>query len=53
MTNDTQAFIDAIRDAGSETAVLVPTGTYLIKSKLKITKSIVLRGEGYLSVCLR
>jgi hypothetical protein len=47
VTDDTPAFNAAITAANSGTAVLIPVGTYLIRSGLQITKSIVLRGEGY------
>ena len=46
MHDDTQSFKDAIKEDKSGQAVFVPEGTYLISSTIKITRSIVLRGEG-------
>jgi hypothetical protein len=44
-SDDSSAFMKAIRDTNSG-AILVPAGTYLIKSPLEINTSVVLRGEG-------
>jgi len=46
IADDTQAIKDAINATPEGSAVLIPEGIYLITSTLKITKGIVLRGEG-------
>jgi hypothetical protein len=45
-SDDSKAFKDAISAAPNYTAVFVPTGTYRLNSEIKITKPIVLRGDG-------
>src|SRR5260221_11775162 len=46
------AFNAAINAAPSGTAVHVPAGTYLIKSTITISKSVVIRGDGYKSTTI-
>lgn len=45
ISDDSSAFMKAIRSKNSG-AILIPAGTYLIKSPLEINTSLVLRGEG-------
>jgi len=45
-TDDSAAFIRAIMDAGPGTEIFIPEGIYVIKSPIRIYKSIVLKGEG-------
>lgn len=44
--DDSSAFIKAITEAKSNTEIFIPEGTYLLKSPLKIYKSIILKGQG-------
>jgi hypothetical protein len=46
ITNDTQAFLDAIAFCPDSHAVFIPTGSYLITDRLDIRRPIVLRGAG-------
>jgi hypothetical protein len=46
ITDDTEAFKNAISACAESSAVFVPAGTYLITDRIDIRKSIVLRGEG-------
>ncbi len=46
VTDDSQAFIDAVEACPDSQAVLIPAGTYLITDRINIRKPIVLRGEG-------
>lgn len=47
VTDDTQAFLAALADVGSDSAVIfIPAGRYVISRKLDITKRVVLRGAG-------
>lgn len=41
ITNDSQAFIDAVNSAENKTCIVIPDGTYLINSTVNITKSNV------------
>lgn len=45
-TDDADAFNRAIRDARPPGAVLVPPGTYLLGSQIRLKSGIVLRGSG-------
>lgn len=45
-TDDSKAFKDAISAAPNHTAIFVPAGTYRLNSEVRITKPVVLRGEG-------
>ncbi|MCB9058446.1 MAG: dockerin [Calditrichae bacterium] len=47
VSDDTQAFKNAISATAEGNALFIPEGTYLITSTLKIKKGIVLRGEGF------
>ncbi|HOM02738.1 MAG TPA: glycosyl hydrolase family 28-related protein [Acetivibrio sp.] len=46
LTDDSNAFIKAIESVKDGGAVLIPSGKYLIKSKITLDKPVVLRGEG-------
>ncbi|ODM25546.1 glycosyl hydrolase family 28-related protein [Acetivibrio mesophilus] len=46
LTDDSNAFIKAIESVKDGGAVLIPSGEYLLKSKITLNKPIVLRGEG-------
>ena len=46
ITDDTEAFKDAISACAESTAVFIPAGNYLITDRIDIRKSIVLRGAG-------
>jgi hypothetical protein len=46
ITDDTEAFKDAILACPESTAVFIPAGTYLITDRIDIRKPIVLRGAG-------
>lgn len=46
VTDDTQAFLDAITACPQQHAITIPSGTYLITDRLNLRKSITLRGAG-------
>lgn len=52
VTDDTQAFEDAINACSDGTAVYIPDGTYRLTDTIHITKSIALRGESRLGTIL-
>lgn len=53
ITDDTQAFKDAIAACPTSTAVYIPDGTYLLSSTLFIDSSIALRGESRMGTILK
>ncbi|MBN2102517.1 fibronectin type III domain-containing protein [bacterium] len=46
ITDDFQAFMDAIDACPEQNAVFIPSGTYLISGRVDIRKSVALRGAG-------
>ncbi len=46
ITDDTQAFLDAIEACPDNQAVLIPAGKYLLTQRIFVRKPIVLKGEG-------
>jgi len=46
LTDDSNAFKKAVESVKDGGAVLIPSGEYLIKSKITLDKPVVLRGEG-------
>ncbi|WP_010250445.1 dockerin type I domain-containing protein [Acetivibrio cellulolyticus] len=46
VTDDYEAFNEAIKSVTAGEAVFIPEGNYLIKTKLSFDKPVVLRGEG-------
>lgn len=46
VTDDYSAFIKAIESVTDGGAVLIPAGNYMIKSRISLSKPVVLRGEG-------
>lgn len=53
VTDDTQAFEDAIDACPSGQAVFIPDGTYLLTDTIYLDKSIALRGESRLGTVLK
>jgi len=45
-TDDSAVFIKAIMESASHTEILIPEGVYILKSPIRIYKSIILKGLG-------